>query len=63
MLRACVIGLGPIGNNHSTIYNRLPNVELVGVCDIREDRAKAASEKYGVPYYLDAVSYTHLHRQ
>lgn len=54
MLRACVIGLGPIGNNHSTIYNRLPNVELVGVCDIREDRAKAASEKYGVPYYLDA---------
>lgn len=33
MLRACVIGMGPIGNNHATVYQSLPNVELVAVCD------------------------------
>ena len=54
MLRVCVIGLGHIGNLHASIYAEDELVELVGVCDIREDRAKAASKRLGVPYYLDA---------
>lgn len=54
MLRACVIGMGPIGNNHATVYQSLPNVELVAVCDRQMDRADAASKKYGVPCYYDA---------
>lgn len=37
MLRVCVIGLGPIGNLHSTIYHDDPLAELVGVCDIIPD--------------------------
>ena len=49
MLRVSVIGLGHIGNLHSRIYTGLDNVKLVGVCDLREDRAKAAGEKFGVP--------------
>ncbi len=53
-LRACVIGMGPIGNNHSITYSRLDNVSLVGVCDRIEERAKAGGEKYNVPYFLDA---------
>jgi predicted dehydrogenase len=54
MLRVCVIGLGPIGNTHASIYKTLPEVELIGVCDRRADRAEAAGQKYGVPWYLDA---------
>ncbi len=54
MLRVCVIGMGPIGNLHADIYKSDELVELVGVCDIREDRAKAAGERLGVPEFLDA---------
>ena len=54
MLRVCVIGLGAIGNLHSNIYKSDNLVELVGVCDRIESRAKIAGERLGVPYYLDA---------
>ena len=54
MLRVCVIGLGNIGNLHASIYAEDELVELVGVCDILQDRAEAASKRLGVPYYLDA---------
>jgi len=51
MLRVCVIGMGPIGNTHATVYKALPDVELVAVCDRQSDRAKAGSAKFGVPCY------------
>ncbi|MEA4889237.1 MAG: Gfo/Idh/MocA family oxidoreductase [Clostridiaceae bacterium] len=54
MLRVCVIGLGPIGNTHATVYQSLPEVELAGVCDRQEDRARKAGERFGVAWYLDA---------
>lgn len=54
MLRVCVIGLGHIGNLHSSIYKTDPLVELVGVCDINKDRAETAGTKWGVPWFLSA---------
>jgi predicted dehydrogenase len=54
MLRVCVIGMGPIGNRHARLYKEDPLAELVGVCDIRHDRADAAGEKLGVPAFYDA---------
>jgi predicted dehydrogenase len=54
MLRVCVIGLGPIGNLHADIYKADALAELVGVCDRIEDRAKAAGERLGVPWFTDA---------
>src|SRR5688572_11672595 len=54
MLRACVIGMGPIGNRHGKIYREDPLAELVGVCDILKDHAAAASIKLGVPAFYDA---------
>lgn len=54
MLRACVIGMGPIGNNHATVYSSLPNVRLAAVCDRQADRAEAGGKKYNAAYYLDA---------
>ncbi|HEY3281714.1 MAG TPA: Gfo/Idh/MocA family oxidoreductase [Armatimonadota bacterium] len=54
MLRTCVIGLGHIGNLHSRIYQADELTGLVGVCDLIEDRARAAGERLGVPWFLSA---------
>ncbi|MCL6629566.1 MAG: Gfo/Idh/MocA family oxidoreductase [Armatimonadetes bacterium] len=54
MLRICVIGMGPIGNLHADIYKSDNLSELVGVCDIVEDRARSAGERLGVPWFLSA---------
>ncbi|HEY3397894.1 MAG TPA: Gfo/Idh/MocA family oxidoreductase [Armatimonadota bacterium] len=54
MLRVCVIGLGPIGNLHANLYAADELAALVGVCDVREDRARAAGERLGVPWFTSA---------
>ncbi len=54
MLKACVIGMGNIGNTHASVYKECNNVELIGVCDIIKERAEASSKKYDVPWYLNA---------
>ncbi len=53
MLRTAVIGLGPIGNLHATIHKEDPLAELVGVCDMRKERADAAAARLGVPAFYD----------
>ncbi|HEY3376220.1 MAG TPA: Gfo/Idh/MocA family oxidoreductase [Armatimonadota bacterium] len=54
-LRVAVIGLGPIGNLHARLYQEDSLAELVGVCDLRPERAKAAGERFGVPAFTDAT--------
>jgi predicted dehydrogenase len=55
MLRVCVIGLGPIGNRHATIYQDNPLSQLVGICDVFKERADAAASRLrGVPAFYDA---------
>ncbi len=53
-MKVCVIGMGPIGHNHARIYQSIPEVQLVGVCDRIEERASLAGSQYGVAAYLDA---------
>ncbi len=49
-----VIGTGIFGENHALVYSRLPEAELVAVCDINAERAEAVAEKYGArTYYTD----------
>jgi len=48
MQRVGVIGLGPIGNRHASIYAEMENAELVGVCDVDRERADAAAARLGV---------------
>ncbi len=55
-LRVAVIGCGPIGNRHADIYIEDPLAELVGVCDVRRDRADTAAARLGVPAFYDAPS-------
>jgi predicted dehydrogenase len=54
MLRVCVIGMGPIGNLHADIYKADALAELAGVCDIIPERARAAGERLGVPWFTSA---------
>ena len=54
MLRVAVIGMGPIGNLHADMYKADELAELVGVCDIIPERAQAAGERLGVPWFLSA---------
>jgi predicted dehydrogenase len=54
MVRVCVIGMGPIGNLHADIYKTDALAELAGVCDIIPERARAAGERLGVPWFVGA---------
>jgi predicted dehydrogenase len=45
--------LGPIGNRHVNIYAEDELADLVGVCDIRKDRADATAARLGVPAFYD----------
>lgn len=55
MLKVCVIGLGNIGNLHSTIYYEDELCVLAGVCDIIPQRAEATGKRLGVPYFTNAL--------
>jgi predicted dehydrogenase len=55
MLRVAVIGMGPIGNLHSRIYQSDPLAQLVGVCDKQKDRADTAAARLRVPGFYDAA--------
>lgn len=46
-LSAGVIGVGTMGHHHARVYNELPDVELVGICDADQTRAAAVADDYG----------------
>ena len=48
MQRVGVVGLGPIGNRHADIYQRIPAAELAAVCDIDRERTDSAAARLGV---------------
>ena len=53
MLRVGIVGCGCIFTMHSTSCDHLENAQLVGVCDIKKDRADAAAKRYNVKAYYD----------
>lgn len=53
MLRVGIVGCGSIFTMHATSVDHLENATLVGVCDIKKDRADKAAAKYKVPAYYD----------
>lgn len=48
-LRVGVIGCGVIAATHIEAYQRLVDVRVEWVCDLKRDRAEDRAEKYGVP--------------
>lgn len=53
MTGAAVIGCGDISALHLGAIASMPDVELVAVCDIDPDRARAAAQEHGVAGYTD----------
>jgi len=54
MKTIALIGCGRISGKHlESIAQLKEDLKLMAVCDILEDRAKAAGEKYGVSWYTD----------
>lgn len=53
ILKCAVIGIGYLGRFHAQKYQRLPNAELVAVCDVNADACEAVSRELNVPAYFD----------
>src|SRR4051812_25149386 len=45
--RCAVVGVNTVGKTHVRVLSQMPNVELVAVCDVHADRARAALDKAG----------------
>ncbi|MEQ8766627.1 MAG: Gfo/Idh/MocA family oxidoreductase [Planctomycetota bacterium] len=52
-LRAAVVGVGHLGQHHARVYHEMPGVELVGVCDASEERAREVADRFSVPAFTD----------
>ena len=52
--RIAIIGCGMISKSHIPAISSLKNARLTAVCDVIEEKARAAGEKAGVPFYVDA---------
>jgi predicted dehydrogenase len=48
-VRVGVIGLGTFGEVHLKAYAGQPGVEVVGICDLNEERLRKAGDDYGIP--------------
>jgi predicted dehydrogenase len=44
---AGVIGVGSMGKHHARVYGELPGVDLVGVTDVDEGRARSVAREHG----------------
>ncbi|GKX28393.1 oxidoreductase [Vallitalea longa] len=53
MFRVGIVGCGNIYPMHAYPVNELECTEVVAICDIKEDRAKAKSQELGCKYYTD----------
>jgi predicted dehydrogenase len=46
-----VIGVGSMGYNHARIYSEMPNVDMVGLVDIDEEKGKQYAKKFNTAYF------------
>lgn len=55
MVRIGIVGAGSWGAMHARAYVQNPLVELVGICDLDEERACHAAQKFGIPKYFTSI--------
>lgn len=48
-----IVGVGHLGAIHAKVYSKLPNVDLVGVCDCNLERALEIGKKYHTRSFAD----------
>jgi UDP-N-acetyl-2-amino-2-deoxyglucuronate dehydrogenase len=52
-IRLALVGCGRISRNNFEAIAKLPELELVAVCDVVPERAREAGEAQGVPWFTD----------
>jgi len=52
-LRCAVIGVGYLGRFHAQKYQMIPDVDLVGVCDLNAEVCEAVATELNLPAYTD----------
>lgn len=52
-MRAAVIGVGYLGKFHAEKYAKIPEIELIGLVDPLEERAREWADKFGTRAYAD----------
>ncbi len=52
-IRVAVIGAGKLGSRHADVYSKQVGVELVGVCDVLENRAKEVADRCKTKSFKD----------
>ncbi|SDW78159.1 Predicted dehydrogenase [Arthrobacter sp. cf158] len=55
IFRVGIAGCGAISRNHLEAFRALHNVQIVGVCDVDADRARATAEAWGIPNAVTSV--------
>jgi UDP-N-acetylglucosamine 3-dehydrogenase len=53
-LGTAVIGTGFWGKNHARVYSELESTNLVAICDVNRERAKAVANQFGVKAYTSS---------
>jgi UDP-N-acetylglucosamine 3-dehydrogenase len=53
-LGVAIIGTGFWGRNHARVYKELPATNLIAICDVNAERAKAVADQFGVKAYTDS---------
>ena len=54
-LGVAVIGTGFWGKNHARVYKELECTNLVAICDVNAERAKAIADQFGVKAYTSST--------
>jgi len=54
-IKVGVIGCGSVSGMYLPHLSASPFVELVAACDIKPERAKAAADKYGIPFHYPHI--------
>ena len=50
-LHAAVVGMGNIGNIHAGVYDTDDRCQVVAVCDVNEEKAAEAGQRFGCPAF------------
>jgi UDP-N-acetylglucosamine 3-dehydrogenase len=54
-LGVAVIGTGFWGKNHARVYKELECTNLVAICDVNAERAKAIADQFGIKAYTNSA--------
>lgn len=55
-LKGAVIGCGFFAQNHLAGWQDIEGAEIVSVCDLNIEKAKAAAEKFGIAHYTSDIN-------